>query len=65
MCPIAEGPGYWETLRSLLSAGGASGPKVHDARIAAICIEHGVTELWTADRDFGRFPALRVRNPCA
>lgn len=33
--------------------------------IAAICITHGVTELWTADRDFGRFPALRIRNPCA
>lgn len=64
ICPIAEGPGYWETLRSLLAAGGVTGPKVHDARIAAICLSHGVTELWTADRDFGRFPALRVRNPC-
>ena len=64
ICPIAKGPGYWETLRSLLAAGGITGPKVHDARIAAICLSHGVTELWTADRDFGRFPALRVRNPC-
>jgi len=24
---------------------------------------HGARELWTADRDFGRFPGLRVRNP--
>ena len=39
-----------------------AGPKVHDARIAALCLEHGVRELWTADRDFGRFPDLR-RNP--
>jgi predicted nucleic acid-binding protein len=36
---------------------------VHDARIAAICIGHGVTELWTADRDFSRFPTLATRNP--
>lgn len=61
---IAEGPGYWETLRQLVTAGRISGAKIHDARIAAVCITHGVTELWTADRDFGRFPALRIRNPC-
>lgn len=61
---ISEGPGYWETLRSLLAESDVVGPRVHDARIAALCITHGVTELWTADRDFGRFPALRVRNPC-
>ena len=61
---IAEGPGYWETLRGLLSGSDVVGPRVHDARIAALCISHGVTELWTADRDFGRFPSLRVRNPC-
>ena len=40
-----------------------SGPRIHDARIAAICLEHGVRELWTADRDFSRFPQLRTRNP--
>ncbi len=36
---------------------------VHDARIAAICLAHGVSELWTADRDFSRFPELKARNP--
>jgi uncharacterized protein len=35
----------------------------HDARIAAICAGHGVTEFLTADRDFGRFPDLTTRNP--
>jgi len=38
---------------------------VHDARVAALCRHHGVRELWTADRDFGRFPGLKVRNPLA
>jgi predicted nucleic acid-binding protein len=33
------------------------------SRIAAICLAHGVAELWSADRDFARFPALRVHNP--
>ena len=41
----------------------SAGPAVHDARIAALCLQHGVRELWSADRDFGRYPALRVVNP--
>jgi predicted nucleic acid-binding protein len=36
---------------------------VHDSRISAICLAHGVTELWTADRDVSRFPELKARNP--
>jgi predicted nucleic acid-binding protein len=36
---------------------------VHDARVAAICIAHGVNEFWTVDRDFSRFPDLPTRNP--
>ena len=39
------------------------GPIVHDARVAAICIAHGIEELLTADRDFALFPELSTRNP--
>ena len=60
---LAEGPGHWERLSRLVRAGHIAGPAVHDARIAAICLAHGVRELWTADRDFSRFPALKTRNP--
>ena len=42
---------------------GLPGPMVHDAKVAALCLTHGVTEFWTADRDFSRFPSLPVRNP--
>lgn len=54
---------YWPVLGRLLCESRVDGPRVHDARIAAICLSHGVSELLTADRDFGRFPHLRVRNP--
>lgn len=60
---LYESPGTWPLLRALLAAAKLSGPRVYDARIAAVCLEHGVTELWSADRDFSRFPSLRVRNP--
>ena len=54
---------YWNVLKTSLESGKAVGPKIHDARVAAVCIENGVACLWTADRDFSRFPALKVENP--
>ncbi len=60
---LGENRSTWPVLRSLLYDAEIAGPRVHDARIAAICLSHGVRELWTADRDYGRFPALRTRNP--
>ena len=60
---LHEGVSHWATLQRLLEAGRIVGGQIHDARIAAICIEHGVRELWSADRDFSRFSALKVRNP--
>jgi len=60
---LAEAGSHWEQLRALLEASRVAGPQVHDARIAALCIEHGVRELWSADRDFGRFRGLAVLNP--
>jgi len=60
---LAEAPGYWPELRAILQAGRVAGPLVHDARIAALCQSHGVRELWSADRDFSRFPSLMVKNP--
>ena len=54
---------HWPSLRPLLSAGRIAGPRVHDARVAALCLAYGVSTLLSADRDFSRFPALDVRNP--
>ena len=58
-----RGSASWATLRAALEGGRIVGPRVHDARIAAICQEHRVNPLYTADRDFSRFPALKTRNP--
>lgn len=60
---LTESDVHWQTLRETLLNGKISGPQVHDARIAALCLQHGVKELWSADRDFGRFPSLAVVNP--
>ena len=60
---LCEGEGYWEHLLTVVAGGGIQGPKVHDARIAALCLHRGVTMLLSADRDFRGFPGLRVVNP--
>lgn len=60
---LSEGTHYWPHLKDALGESQITGPKVHDARIAALCRLHGVRELWTADRDFGRFPQVTTRNP--
>jgi uncharacterized protein len=62
---LAEADEYWPYLRSMISAGKIVRPRIHDARIAALCRLHGVRELWSADRDFSRFPDLAVINPLA
>lgn len=59
---LGETANHWRTLAALLERADIAGPAVHDARIAAICLDNGVTELLTLDRDFARFPQLTVRN---
>lgn len=60
---LSEGGEYWSVLRDAVKAGRVAGPVVHDARIAALCRHHGVSALWTADRDFSKFPLVPARNP--
>jgi len=60
---LAENDAHFGILSALVTKARVVGPRVHDARVAALCIGHGVRELWTADRDFSMFPALTVRNP--
>lgn len=60
---LAESDQHWSVLRELLLASRVTGARVHDARIAALCLQHGVRDLWTADRDFNRFAQLNVVNP--
>jgi len=66
-CPtlefIGEAEGYLDSLAGIALAARVQGGAIHDARIAAICRFHGVRELWSADRDFSRFAAVKVRNP--
>jgi toxin-antitoxin system PIN domain toxin len=60
---LGESPAHPEHLFRVVSSGRTTGNLAHDAHIAALVLEHGVRELWTTDRDFIRFPGLRIHNP--
>ena len=60
---LSETERHIEIFQQVINTSGVAGNLIHDAHIAALCLEHGVSELVTGDRDFLRFPDLRVTNP--
>lgn len=54
---------HLDILNQLATAAKTVGAQFHDARIAAICLENGATQLWTADRDFSAYPQLSTLSP--
>jgi toxin-antitoxin system PIN domain toxin len=62
---LAETPEFGLVLARFLDRARVRGPIVHDARVAALCVAHGVEVLLTRDRDFSLFGELRTRNPLA
>lgn len=60
---LTEQEDYWTVLKPLAASGKITGPQIHDARVAAICLQNSVKTLWSADRDFTRFKELKAVNP--
>lgn len=60
---IGETGGFVDILGRFVDRPRIVGGVVHDARIAAICVAHGVEALLTRDRDFSMFPELPTRDP--
>jgi hypothetical protein len=60
---IGETEDFFGILETFVRHPRVVGPVVHDARIAAICVAHGVEALLTRDRDFSLFPELPLRDP--
>ena len=60
---LMETPRHAEVMGEVLRTGGVTGNLIHDAHIAALCVEHGVSELLTGDKDFERFEGLTVVDP--
>ena len=62
---LSETQDFMEVLATLVERPRLRGPVIHDARVAALCLAHGVEALLTRDRDFSLFPELVTQNPFA
>ena len=60
---VGEGQRHPAWFSRMLREAGATGNLAFDAHIAALMKEHGIDEIITSDRDFHRFPGIRVFNP--
>lgn len=60
---IGETEGFAPVLERFVRRSRVRGPLVHDARVAAICVAHGVDKLLTRDRDFSLFSELSTEDP--
>lgn len=54
---------HWEILDRVLASSKVRGNLIFDAQIATLLLEHGISEILTADRDFHRFKELKVHHP--
>lgn len=63
--PLWPTPDTPRVLRDVLEESDVGGADVHDAHVFALCLEHGVRELLTADKGFRRFRGLTVTDPFA
>jgi predicted nucleic acid-binding protein len=59
---IAEGAGYLAALLMVATITTPIASAIYDAKLAAICPSHGVSELLTMDHDFSRYPELKTRS---
>lgn len=62
---LAETSEFVSILSGLVRKPRVRGPVIHDARVAAICLAHGVEKLLSRDRDFALFPELTIEDPFA
>lgn len=60
---LGETAGFVDILETFVNRPNVRGLRVHDAKIAAVCVANGVDALLTSDRDFAMFPQLVTRNP--
>lgn len=59
---VSPGDRHWTLLADIAASGQARGLMLMDAHLAALALEHGAA-LATSDRDFRRFPGLRIVDP--
>ncbi len=58
-----ERDGFWEALVEATRGIGVRGKLFPDAHLVALMRQHGVSTIYTHDRDFRKFEGIRVIDP--
>jgi toxin-antitoxin system PIN domain toxin len=62
---LSEKEGFWDVYREVTRGLAVRGNDVPDAHLAALLRQHDVPTLYTNDRDFRKYPFLKVLDPFA
>ena len=60
---VGEGDRFWDTFKRVAQSVTPRGNLVPDAHLVALMHEHGVSTIWTHDRDFRKFSGITVKDP--
>lgn len=60
---VGEGDGFWAAYRRVAAGVKPKGNLVPDAHLVALMHQHGISTIWTHDRDFRKFEGITVRDP--
>lgn len=60
-----EEPGFWTLFQRTTEPQVLRGNLVSDAHLATLMRQHGVSTIWSSDRDFRRFDGITARDPFA
>ncbi len=58
-----EGDGFWRSFQSVAADVKPRGNLIPDAHLVALMREHGVSTIWSNDRDFRKFRGISVKDP--
>src|SRR5437899_971378 len=58
-----EGERFWSDFKSVAAATPPRARLVANAHLVALMLEHGVSTMWSGDRDFRKFDGITVRDP--
>src|SRR5207249_3544682 len=58
-----EGEHFWTAFKGLAAATPPRGRLVPEAHLVALMLEHGVSTMWSGDRDFRKFDGITVKDP--
>jgi toxin-antitoxin system PIN domain toxin len=63
--PVGETDGFWPVYRRVAEDLNPKGNLVPDTHLVALMRQHGISTIWSHDRDLRKFAGITVRDPFA